>query len=228
MRPTLSIVLPVYNQADHIGAVVAEYRAALAGLAVPFELLLVENGSRDGSAATCAALAARYKEVRALHSSPAGWGRAVRSGLAEARGDLICYTNSARTSGDDLKRVLAQALARPDQVHKADRQQRDGWWRALGSALYNLEARLLFGVTVRDVNGTPKVFPRRFQALLGLRRDDDLIDLEFCVLCRRHGHPIAQVPVQATPRHGGRSTTRLRSALRLYRGALALRGAMAR
>ena len=228
MRPAVSIVLPVYNQADHIASVVEEYRAALAGLGVSYELLLVENGSRDASAQSCAVLARRYPEVRALTASPAGWGRAVRTGLAAAAGQTLCYTNSARTSGQDLCQLVQAALAQPERVHKADRRVRDGWRRILGSALYNLEARLLFGIPMRDVNGTPKVFDRRFQALQALQCDDDLIDLEFCVRCHRQGYPVNQVPVHAAQRHGGRSTTRLRSAWRLYRGAIALRAEMAR
>ena len=222
MTPRLSIVLPVHNQADHIARVVQDYSSALAGLPA-FELLLVENGSRDASRAACAALAAADPAVRLLVADRPGWGHAVRLGLAAAQGEVLAYSNSARTAPADLRRMLDLALAGPPQVLKADRQLREGPLRRLGSALYNLEARLLFGVRLRDVNGTPKVFPRRFAALLGLRRDDDLLDLEFCAICRREGYPVRQVPVAAAARHGGRSTTRLGSAWRMYRGALALR-----
>jgi glycosyltransferase involved in cell wall biosynthesis len=222
MIPRLSIVLPVHNQADHIARVVEDYRAALAGLP-DFELLLVENGSRDTSRAVCAELAAADPAVRLLVAERPGWGHAVRLGLAAAQGEILAYSNAARTAPADLRHMLDLALIWPPTVLKADRQLREGPLRRLGSALYNLEARLLFGVRLRDVNGTPKVFPRRFTALLALRRDDDLIDLEFCALCRREGYPVRQVPVTATARHGGRSTTGLGSAWRMYRGALALR-----
>lgn len=222
MTPLLSIVLPVHNQADHVARVIREYQAALAGLP-SYELLLVENGSRDGSREACAALAAGEPALRLIVAERSGWGHAVRLGLGAARGEWLAYTNSARTTGADLRRLLDDALAGPAAVVKADRHQRDGALRRIGSALYNLEARLLFGVRYRDVNGTPKIFPRRFAGLLALRRDDDLIDLEFCAVCRREGYPLRQIPVFASGRHGGHSTTRLRSALRLYRGAVALR-----
>jgi glycosyltransferase involved in cell wall biosynthesis len=222
MSVAISIVLPVYNQEDHIAAVVQDYRAALAGLPAPYELLLVVNGSRDRSLEICRDLAASCPGVQTLEASPAGWGRAVRVGLAAASGDLLCYTNTARTSGTDLRRLLDIAVAAPDHVVKADRRIRDSLRRRIGSALYNLEARLLHGVTVRDVNGTPKIFPRRFSGLLTLQRDDDLIDLEFCRVCRQRGYRIEQVAVHAAARHGGRSTTRLRSAWRMYRGAWTL------
>ncbi len=101
---------------------------------------------------------------------------------------------------------------------KATRLGRSGL-RKLGSALYNRECRLLHDIPCLDVNGTPKLFPRRFDRLLALTRDDDLIDLEFLVTCRREGYPVEEVPIVAGPRHGGESTTRLSSARKLYLGA---------
>jgi hypothetical protein len=89
----------------------------------------------------------------------------------------------------------------------------------LGSLLYNLECRALFDLSYWDINGTPKVFPRQFDPLLRLQREDDLIDLEFCVTCRQQQLPVIEVPILTATRHGGASTTRLGSAMRLYAGA---------
>lgn len=223
MNPTVSIILPIHNQADHVVTVIEDYHAALGDLPVPWEIVLVENGSRDESAALCAELAMRYPSVRTLRADTAGWGRAVRTGLAAARGEFLCYTNSARTGADELRRALDAGMSRPDRVLKAERKHGRAWFRALGSRLYNLEARLLFGLRLRDINGTPKLFHRRFEALLDLQRDDDLIDLEFCIACHRHGYSMIPLDVASGPRHGGRSTTGWRTAMRLYRGALQMR-----
>jgi hypothetical protein len=156
-----------------------------------------------------------------LESEP-GWGNAVRRGLEAASGDLLCYTNSARTSAEDLTLALCYAVAYPGVVIKANRKTRDNWRRRLGSLLYNLECRLLFDFPNFDVNGTPKVFPRDFDALLDLHRRDDLIDAEFTALCWRHGYPMVEVPTVSGRRHGGKSTTGYRSALRMYYGAFHL------
>ena len=102
---------------------------------------------------------------------------------------------------------------------KANRKIREHWTRRLGSLLYNMECRTLFDLSNWDVNGTPKVFPRAFAKLLELTRDDDLIDLEFSVICRHESYPMLEVPIFSHRRHGGRSTTSLRSAVRLYWGA---------
>lgn len=218
----ISIVLPVHNQADHIGGVVAEYGQAIGQIRADSEIILVPNGCRDDSEAVCDALAREMPAVRVVPSAQGGWGLAVRLGLAAARGNFLCYTNSARTGPQDLVLLLHYALTYPDTVIKANRKIRERWSRRLGSLLYNIECRALFDLSNWDVNGTPKVFPRRFTKLLGLSRDDDLIDLEFNAVCRREGYPMVEVPIFSRRRHGGRSTTTMLSAVRMYWGAYRL------
>lgn len=208
----------MHNQADHIGSVVAGYQAALSCVRYPHELILVSNACRDESPAVCRELARSRQNVHAIDSDLGGWGRAVKLGLKEAGGTWLAYTNSARTRPDQLAAVIAHAVANPGSAIKAARQGRTGL-RKLGSSLYNWECRTLFNLPYSDVNGTPKVFPRSFHKLLSLTRDDDLIDLEFLVICRHEGYPVLEVPVFSGKRHGGDSTTRLPSALRLYSGA---------
>ena len=218
----LSVVLPVYNQVDHIRPVVEGDLEALRRVPLPVEIILVPNGCRDDSEAVCRALAAEHPQVRVEPSPKGGWGHAVKHGLAAARGDLLCYTNSARTEPEELILLLLYAVAYPRCVVKANRKIREHWRRRLGSLLYNIECRALFDLSNWDVNGTPKVFPREFSKLLTLARDDDLIDAEFNMICRREGYPMVEVPIFSHRRHGGRSTTNLRSAFRMYWGALQL------
>ena len=220
--PLTSVVLPVHDQAPHIATVVSEYVAALDRSAIAWELVLVPNACRDGSSEICRRLADEHAAIRTVESELGGWGRAVRRGLREARGDLLCYTNSARTTPQELMLLLLYARTFPGVVVKANRKIREHWTRRVGSLLYNIECRTLFDLSSWDVNGTPKVFPRAFEALLALTRDDDLIDAEFNWICRREGFPMIEVPIFSTRRHGGRSTTTLRSALRMYVGAYRL------
>jgi glycosyltransferase involved in cell wall biosynthesis len=222
MDHLVSVILPVYNQADHIRQIVQEYEAELVRLPCAHELLLVVNGCRDDSLTVCQRLAEEYSTLRVVHSVKGGWGLAVKRGLEAARGSLLCYTNSARTNPADLLLLSLYAVAHPDTVVKANRKIRDGVGRRLGSLLYNLECRSLFDLSNWDVNGTPKVFPRAFDALMHLTRDDDLIDAEFNAICRREGYPIIEVPIFSSRRHGGKSTTTMRSAVRLYWGAYQL------
>lgn len=223
MKPELlSIVLPVYNQADHIDAIVTEYEAVLQSLPYAYEYILVVNGCRDTSLDVCQRLAQRYERIRVVHSVAGGWGLAVRLGVQAARGDLLCYTNSARTSPHDLLLLVLYAITNPGTVIKANRKIRENWHRRLGSLLYNLECRALFDLSYWDINGTPKVFPRAYSKLCTLTRNDDLIDAEFTIMCRREGYPMLEVPIFSTRRHGGSSTTNYRSAMKMYWGILHL------
>ncbi|MBF0386291.1 MAG: glycosyltransferase family 2 protein [Candidatus Omnitrophica bacterium] len=218
----ISIVLPVYNQADHIQQVIEEYMFSLRNLTVPYEAILVVNGSKDRSMEVCLELAEKYPVVRVVESPKAGWGAAVRFGIAQAKGEQICYTNTARTRGKDLLLFLLYGMAHQDTVIKANRRIRDGIRRRIGSLFYNLEGRMLFDLYNWDINGTPKVFQRRWTALLEMKSEDDLIDLEFCVCCRENDLMVLEVPIFSTSRKSGRSTTGLFSALKLYWGAYKL------
>ena len=218
-----SVILPVHNQGGHIRAVVTDYIAVLGRLGGRHELILVTNGCTDESVEICASLTAEHEVVELINLSQPGWGRAVKVGLRHATGEVLCYTNSARTTAPMLALMLSYSVAYPEVVLKANRRVRDNWRRRLGSLIYNLECRALFDMPAWDINGTPKVFPRRFDRLLELRRDDDLIDVEFNWTCHREGYPLLEVPMLATTRLGGRSTTNWRSAARMYWGAYRLR-----
>jgi len=219
-----SVVLPVYNQADHIETVLREYLKALDRLDFPTEILPVINGPRrDKSLEICRSLEQQDQRIRTLCIDQGGWGRAVRHGLAQAGGDLICYTNSARTTAKDLVLMLLYGSVHDDCVVKANRKIRENWKRRLGSLLYNLECRYFFDLAYWDINGTPKVFPRSFTPLMELREDGDLIDLEFNAICRRQDYQVLEVPIFSKTRHSGRSTTNWRSAYRMYTGAYQLR-----
>jgi glycosyltransferase involved in cell wall biosynthesis len=221
--PLVSIILPIYKQADHIAEIVDRFLDALRRSDVRFEILLVVNGSPpDGSRAACDVIAAREPAVLVFEEARAGWGRAVKRGIRESRGELICYTNSARTTERELLLSILYARAFPDTIVKANRRIRESAVRRIGSLLYNLECRTLFDLSVWDINGTPKVFPREYRELLALDSDDDIIDLEFNVVCRERSFPMIEVPIFSSRRHGGKSTTNYGSALRMYAGAYLL------
>ncbi|MDZ4787570.1 MAG: glycosyltransferase [Blastochloris sp.] len=217
-----SVVLPVYNQEDHITSVISEYSQALDRLNFPYEIILVTNGCRDNSVKLCFELEKKIPQIRHIESPQQGWGSAVRLGLSVARGDILCYTNLARTTPDVLVLLLLYSQTFPNAVIKANRKIRDNWVRRLGSLLYNLQCRALFDLSYWDINGTPKVFSRKFCGWQELQENSDLIDLEFNIVCRRTNQPVLEIPIFSHGRHGGKSTTSWRSARRLYLGALRL------
>ena len=219
---SISVVLPVHNQEDHIGEIVESYLGVLPKIPGKHELVLVTNACRDRSPEICKSFAEKDSRIKAFDTKSGGWGLSVKLGLKEATGDIICYTNSARTSAEILTLALLYAVAYPEVVIKANRKIRESFRRRLGSLLYNLECRAFFDLPTWDINGTPKIFPRKFSKLLELDRDDDLIDAEFNAVCRRENYPMLELPVLSTKRHGGKSTTNYNSAFKMYWGAYEL------
>jgi glycosyltransferase involved in cell wall biosynthesis len=222
-QPYISIVLPCRNQADHIAGVLRAYAEPLATLGRAYELVVVPNASTDGTADAVRALADRDPRIRVAENPRGGWGRSVLTGLRHARGEVLCYTNSARTDPAQIPPLVALHQQDPRAVVKVCRRKRQAPLREMGSLLYNLEGRLLLGVHSPDVNGTPKLFSRGLYEQLGLQAEDDLLDLEFMARARRLGVSIVEVPLSGFHRHGGKSSTNLTSAWRMYCGAVQLR-----
>ena len=164
--PRISVILPVYNQADHIGPVIDGYRTALESANLSFELLPIVNGKRkDSSAEICSALADAHPSIRTFVIDEGGWGRAVRHGLAQARGEILCFTNTARTTADDLLLLLLYGVTHPDVVVEGEPPDSREPAPARGVAALQPRVPRAFDLSAWDVNGTPKVFPRRFEPL---------------------------------------------------------------
>ena len=215
---SVSVVVPI-AQANPVAVRAAlSYMDVLRALDLEHEVLVVTDArhAADGVAAELE----REAAIRLLPVDGWRWGRAVTHGLAQARGDLLCYVDPAPDSADMLRLMLVYALTFPDVVVKPHRRTRGSIAHRLGALLYNLECRALFDLVDWDVNGTPKVFPRTCRALLALTREDELVDVEFAIKCRREGYPLLEVPVSGVLH---RSRTSLRTALKMYVGVYRLR-----
>lgn len=218
----LSIVLPCRNQADHIGEILPRYLRPLETLGLPFELLVVPNASSDATEEVVARLARSDTRIRMVANPHGGWGLSVRTGLDVARGTVLGYTNTARTDPETLPDFVRRYLKDRPCLVKARREARHAPLRQAASTLYNLEARLLFGVRCRDVNGTPKVFGHELYRRLRLTEEEDLLDLELMAAATRLGVRVVEEQVRGFRRHGGKSSTTFTSAWKMYAGALQL------
>jgi glycosyltransferase involved in cell wall biosynthesis len=216
----LSVVLPCRNQASYIERVIEGFADALSD--IDYELVIVPNASLDGTAERAAACAAANPRIRVIAIEEPGWGRAVRTGLRASRGQTLGYTNSARTNPATLEALYRRHARAPEGLSKVSRVSRRAPLRSLGSWVYNLEVRLLFGLRVRDVNGTPKLLSRTLYERVALTRDDDLLDLELLAQVHCLGVPVVEMTVPGFSRHGGRSSTGLASAWGMYAGAVAI------
>ena len=217
-----SIVLPCRDQGDHIGPVLERYVDALGEMKETFEIIAVPNACVDDTALVVERIAAKDQRIRAVDNPRGGWGLSVLCGLREARGEVLCYTNSARTEPRDVVRLYRQYLESAPCIAKVRRIKRNNAKREIGSWLYNVEGRLLLGVKCSDVNGTPKILSRAMYEQAQLVEEGDLIDMELLAKASRAGIPVIEMEVEGFSRHGGKSRTNWAAAFRMYAGVLRL------
>src|SRR5262245_23874953 len=160
-RPFLSLVLPAYNEAEGIEAAVAEADAALGRFVDDYEILVVDDGSRDGTGAAVTELARERSHVRLLrHECNRGYGAALRTGFEAARGDRVAFTDA--DCQFDLAELehLVTACDRTPIVVGYRIGRKDPWQRRFFSWGYNQLVRRLIGTGVRDCDCALKVFRR--------------------------------------------------------------------
>lgn len=212
----LSLVMPCWNEAEGLPralatAAEAAESARQAGDISAWEVVVVDDGSTDGTAAVVARAAAQGQRVRLIrHTTNRGLGAAVRSGFASARGDLVLYTDADLPC--DLVHDLGKAL-RLLRVYDADivsayRHDRtgEGLRRAVYSNLYNSVVRVAFGLRVRDVNFAFKLIRRKVIDTLDLRSEGSFVDVELLARGCRAGFKTIQFGVDYFPRTRGVST----------------------
>ncbi len=207
----LSLVIPALNEAAVIGRAVREAEAALGGLFERFEILVVDDGSTDGTAEAVKAVLPRSPHTRLLrHPENRGYGAALRTGFEVARFALVAFTDAdCQFELSDLGSMLPLAAEFPVVVgYRAERQ--DPWRRRFLSKGYNLLARALLGTRVRDVDCALKVFRREVLAGLLPESRGFFVNTEMLTRARQRGYSVAEVPVAHRARAGGESKVSLR------------------
>jgi dolichol-phosphate mannosyltransferase len=216
----LSLVIPAFDEAAVIARAVREAEAALAGRFADFEVLVVDDGSRDATAAAVEELAAPHTRL-VRHGANRGYGAALRTGFEAARFPLVGFTDAdCQFDLSELGTLAALADEYPIVVgYRADRK--DHWRRRFFSWGYNRLARGLCGTRVRDVDCALKVFRRDALARLLPESRGYFVNTEMMTRARQLGLPVIEVPVTHRPRAGGDSKVSLRevprTAVRLLR-----------
>ena len=209
--PALSYFFPAHDEEANLQSLVDEALEALPEIAERFEIVAVDDGSRDATPAIADRLAAAHPDVvRAVHHpTNLGYGAALRSGFRAARFDLVCFTDGDRQFRvADLARLTSR-LAEPDapDVVVGYRLRRaDPPIRALYARLYRLANRIWFGVRVRDIDCACKLFRRA--ALEGVRVESGgaFFSAELLVKLRAADRTMAEVGVPHYPRTAGSPT----------------------
>lgn len=218
--PDFSLVVPLYNEEATVCGVASGLISEFRNGGCTFELVLVENGSLDGTGAKILGLREAFPEIRHVRvERNEGYGWGVLRGLSEATGRTVGFMGGdGQISAGDVKRVWETARANPGSLVKVRRVRRfDGPIRVLTSAGFNALMRLCFGCVSRDINGTPKLFPGEWLTNMQLESKDWFLDAEVLLKAAALGKNVVEVDVAFRKREAGLSHVRWSAVLEFLR-----------
>jgi glycosyltransferase involved in cell wall biosynthesis len=204
-RPEITIGIPAYNERECLEAVVRNARDVLPGLGETYEVLIIDDGSTDGTSALADELAARWPEVRVVHHPVnLSFSGAIRSLHTNSRGRwlFLCPADGQVDVGEiaaflpprkDVDVVLGYRLTKPDR-----------WYRRINSILFKLMTRILFGFRFREISNCKlyKVDLLRKLSILS-KPGTATIEPEVIFRLKRDGARFSEVPYTLLPRQGG-------------------------
>lgn len=203
----LSLVLPAHNEVLNLEAVVRRALEVLPELTEDFEVIVVDDGSRDGTAELADRLAAESTKVRVVHHPVnRGYGAALTSGFQAATGDYIMFMDADQQFDPADLAHLAPFMPQADVVAGYRIKRRDPWIRLLYARIFNLCMRLLFGLNVRDIDCAFKVYRADLLKAIEITTAGALINTELLVKAQRAGASIVEVGVRHFPRPTGESS----------------------
>lgn len=210
-RPGISFFFPACNEEETVEALTRKALDVLPTLTEDWEIIIVNDGSTDRTGEIADRLAREVPRVRVVHHPVnAGYGRALRSGFAESKKDLVFYTDG------DLQFDVAELALLVPKIREADivsgykLHRADDPSRKVVSFVYNGLLRLFFGLRVRDVNCGFKLYRREIFDAIDLKSTRGLIDAEVLLKAEAAGYTIVQVGVHHYPRRHGSSRYRAR------------------
>jgi glycosyltransferase involved in cell wall biosynthesis len=224
----ISAVMPAFNEEANLEQSVGRMAAALTALARAFEVIVVDDGSRDGTAEVLERLQAIHPRLRVVrHPVNRGYGAALRSGFAAARYPWVFLMDADNQFDPADVAVLLARAADADIVAGYRKQRRDPLPRRLNAWAFFTLVTILFGRLARDVNCAFKLMRRDLLARMELHSEGALINTEVFVLARQLHARVVEVPIQHYPRTNGRQTgASVRVVVRAFSELLAFKAEM--
>lgn len=204
---SLSLVLPAYNEADNIAYVIGSALTVLPEHASEFEIIVVDDGSRDATSELVSAIARKDSRLKLVkHPQNRGYGAALRSGFRASSGDFVMFMDADRQFDIRDIQLLAPFAADYDIVAGFRMERRDPLHRRVFAEAFNVSVRVLFGVHLRDIDCAFKLFRGDLLRNLELTAPGALINTEIQAKARRQGVRLQQVGVHHYPRIAGTPT----------------------
>lgn len=210
--PELSVFFPAYNEEENLETTVKKAQKVLEKVANKWEIIIVDDGSRDQTPAIADRLA-KHKNISVVHHSPnRGYGAAFKSGLYAAKYSWIAFTDS--DGQFDFSEIV-------NFVKKRDKTNADivvGYYKKrqvkksiiITSKMWEWLVYLLFGLHVRDIDCGFKLISKKVVDTIPRLQSERgaFISSEFLVKAKRAGFRIVEIPVTHYPRAGGQPTGR--------------------
>lgn len=205
---SLSIFMPAYNEEGNIATTIIDARSAAMSVAGEYEIIVVDDGSRDRTAEVVEELAKNDKNIRLIkHTKNMGYGAAVKTGLKSCKKDWIFFTDSdGQFHYDELPRFV-ESRGKYDLIIGYRRKRMDPFHRVfVAQVLLKFWNLLLFGLTVRDVDCAFKLFKKEVRDRIHLDTESAITVTELIVKAKKLGFRILQLPVSHYPRKFGQQT----------------------
>lgn len=206
-KPSITIFFPAYNDEGSIAALVQKALALLPHLTHDYEVMVVNDGSRDGTAAVLEALAETEPKLQVIHHPHnRGYGGALQSGFLHATKDLVFYTDGdGQYDVDELAALLPLLSDDVDVVNGYKRKRADDQHRVVLGGLYKLLARTLFRLPIRDVDCDFRLLRRHAIQSIALHSTSGCICTEMVYKLHAAGYRFMETPVHHYARQHGQS-----------------------
>ncbi|HEY8691710.1 MAG TPA: glycosyltransferase family 2 protein [Chloroflexota bacterium] len=221
--PALSLAMPAHNEAENIVDVLNEAVAVLESIEPDYEIVVVDDGSKDNTADLVHEFAETHERVRLVrHLVNQGYGAAVWTGLTSSTGERRMFTDSdGQFKLDELRLLLAEMPA--DFVAGYRKVRQDPLMRKLNGWGWTSLVNLLFGYAARDVDCAFKLMRREVIESLPVQSRGATFSAELLVRARRAGFVFREVGVTHLPRtKGSPSGAKLKVILRAFKELLLL------
>lgn len=222
---SISIFFPCYNEADSVEDLLHRTVEVADKISKDFEIIIVDDGSSDGTADIAERLANEIEQVRVVHHEHnLGYGAALQSGFRAATKELVFYTDGdGQFDIGELADILP-LIADCDIVSCYRLDRKEGLVRRLSGWGWGKLVCAIFGMRIRDVDCAFKLYRRKIFDGMQLRSTGALIDAEVLARATRAGFKITQAGVHHYPRKAGASTgANVSVILRAFKELLKLR-----
>jgi glycosyltransferase involved in cell wall biosynthesis len=206
-RPTITVFFPAYNDAGTIASMVVLADRTLRKLTDDYEMIVVNDGSRDHTAQVLSELESIYPRLRLIHhTANRGYGSALRTGFANASKELIFYTDGdAQYDVRELEKLVPLMTSDIDVVNGYKISRSDPWHRIVIGTIYRWMVRLAFGIRIRDVDCDFRLVRRASYNRVRLASTSGTICVEMIKSFQDAGLRFAEAPVNHYHRAYGKS-----------------------